>query len=179
MSCTAGTSGSHFLQACPQVRADLEAPELEFEQRGAQAGGRVLVRPDLVIGCDGAFSTIRKEMMKRPRFDYSQEYIPHAYMELSMPAVQGEFVMEPNYLHIWPRGSFMMIGLPNQDKSFTVTLFMPTEVSILHPPSSPCFRWSKNETCWSEPLEKLLMTTAAPAKRYISMIIGGLCHKSA
>ena len=33
--------------------------------------------------------------------------------------------MEANYLHIWSRDEFMMIALPNQDKSFTVTLFMP------------------------------------------------------
>ena len=69
------------------------------------------VEPDLVIGCDGAFSAVRKEMMKRARFDYSQTYIPHAYMELSMPPVAGDFAMPPNYLHIWPRGQFMMIGI--------------------------------------------------------------------
>jgi len=86
----------------------------------------VTITPDLVIGCDGAFSAVRKEMMKKPRFNYSQEYIPHAYMELCMPPVNGDFAMPPNYLHIWPRGQFMMIGLPNQDKTFTVTLFMPT-----------------------------------------------------
>jgi kynurenine 3-monooxygenase len=94
----------------------------------------VVVQPDLIVGCDGAFSAVRKEMMKRPRFNYSQEYIPHAYMELSIPAADtsassGSFqgyLMPPNYLHIWPRGQFMMIGLPNQDRSFTITLFMPT-----------------------------------------------------
>ena len=65
-------------------------------------------------------------MMKRPWFNYSQEYIPHAYLELCIPATaENEFAMPENYLHIWPRGQFMMIGLPNQDKSFTMTLFMP------------------------------------------------------
>ena len=89
---------------------------------------QVVVKPDLVIGCDGAYSAVRKEMMRRPRFNYSQEYIPHAYMELCVPpSPDNDFAMEKNYLHIWPRGQFMMIGLPNQDKSFTVTLFMPTE----------------------------------------------------
>jgi kynurenine 3-monooxygenase len=113
------------------VKADLDTPELTFERRGPVGEGEertVVVRPDLVIGCDGAYSSVRREMMKRPRFNYSQEYIPHAYMELSMPPIDGDFAMPPNYLHIWPRGKFMMIGLPNQDKSFTVTLFMPTEV---------------------------------------------------
>ena len=66
-------------------------------------------------------------MMRKPRFNYSQEYIPHAYLELCIEGTpSGDFAMPANYLHIWPRGQFMMIALPNQDKSFTVTLFMPT-----------------------------------------------------
>ena len=61
-------------------------------------------------------------------FTHSQEYIPHAYLELCIDGTpSGDFAMPANYLHIWPRGQFMMIALPNQDKSFTVTLFMPTK----------------------------------------------------
>ncbi|XP_042221754.1 kynurenine 3-monooxygenase-like isoform X2 [Homarus americanus] len=87
------------------------------------------VEADLLIGCDGAYSSMRKEMMKRPHFNYSQQYIPHGYMELCIPATpDNEFAMPPNYLHIWPRGKYMMIALPNQDKSWTVTLFMPFEI---------------------------------------------------
>ncbi|XP_064091379.1 kynurenine 3-monooxygenase-like [Macrobrachium nipponense] len=89
----------------------------------------VKAKADLVIGCDGAYSNLRKQMMKRPWFNYSQVYIPHSYMELCIPPTpDGEFAMPPNYLHIWPRGKFMMIALPNQDKSWTVTLFMPHEI---------------------------------------------------
>jgi len=110
------------------VKADLEKPQLTFERTDVDDPSQktVVINPDLVIGCDGAYSAVRKEMMKRPRFNYSQEYIPHAYMELSMPPIGNDFAMPPNYLHIWPRGQFMMIGLPNQDKTFTMTLFMPT-----------------------------------------------------
>ncbi|KAJ6665370.1 hypothetical protein lerEdw1_004419 [Lerista edwardsae] len=79
----------------------------------------------LIVGCDGAFSTVRKQYMRQTRFNYSQEYIPHGYMELTIPPKNGDFAMEPNYLHIWPRNTFMMIALPNLDKSFTCTLFMP------------------------------------------------------
>ncbi|XP_013012736.2 kynurenine 3-monooxygenase isoform X1 [Cavia porcellus] len=82
---------------------------------------------DLIVGCDGAYSTVRNHLMKKPRFDYSQHYIPHGYMELSIPPKDGDFAMEPNYLHIWPRNTFMMIALPNMDRSFTCTLFMPFE----------------------------------------------------
>ncbi|XP_064621266.1 kynurenine 3-monooxygenase-like isoform X2 [Lineus longissimus] len=86
---------------------------------------KVDVEADLIIGTDGAFSTIRRELMKRIRFDFNQEYIPHGYMEFCIPPKEGEFAMEVNFLHIWPRNTFMMIALPNLDKTFTVTLFMP------------------------------------------------------
>ncbi|XP_059002686.1 LOW QUALITY PROTEIN: kynurenine 3-monooxygenase [Mustela lutreola] len=82
---------------------------------------------DLIVGCDGAYSTVRSHLMKKPRFDYSQLYIPHGYMELTIPPRNGDYAMEPNYLHIWPRNTFMMIALPNMNKSFTCTLFMPFE----------------------------------------------------
>uniref|UniRef100_W8AKN7 Kynurenine 3-monooxygenase n=1 Tax=Ceratitis capitata TaxID=7213 RepID=W8AKN7_CERCA len=83
---------------------------------------------DLIVGCDGAFSTVRQQMVRAPGFNYSQEYIEHGYLELCIPAKDGEFQMPENYLHIWPRDEFMMIALPNQDKSFTVTLSMPFKV---------------------------------------------------
>ncbi|KAM6217442.1 kynurenine 3-monooxygenase [Rhynchocyon petersi] len=82
---------------------------------------------DLIVGCDGAYSTVRSHFMKKARFDYSQQYIPHGYMELTIPPKNGDHAMEPNYLHIWPRNTFMMIALPNTNKSFTCTLFMPFE----------------------------------------------------
>ncbi|XP_058067187.1 kynurenine 3-monooxygenase [Anopheles bellator] len=81
---------------------------------------------DLIVGCDGAYSAVRKEIIKRPRYDFSQTYIEHGYLELCIPPLpNGEFAMPHNYLHIWPRGKFMMIALPNQDRTWTVTLFMP------------------------------------------------------
>src|SRR5262249_32208098 len=59
-------------------------------------------------------------------FDYSQDYLSHGYKELSIPpAPGGGWRMEPHALHIWPRGNFMMIALPNADGSFTCTLFWP------------------------------------------------------
>lgn len=79
----------------------------------------------MIVGCDGAFSKIRQEMIKTYGFNYSQEYIEHGYLELCIPAKNNQFQMPANYLHIWPRDIFMMIALPNQDKSFTVTLSMP------------------------------------------------------
>ncbi|KAH8301498.1 hypothetical protein KR059_004834 [Drosophila kikkawai] len=83
---------------------------------------------DLIVGCDGAFSSVRQQLVRLPGFNYSQEYIETGYLELCIPSKLGDFQMPANYLHIWPRDSFMMIALPNQDKSFTVTLSMPFEV---------------------------------------------------
>lgn len=80
---------------------------------------------DLIIGCDGAYSEVRRQMLNQPGFNFNQSYIEHGYIELCIPSINGDFAMPPNYLHIWPRGKFMMIALPNQDKSWTVTLFMP------------------------------------------------------
>uniref|UniRef100_A0A3B4ZAX0 Kynurenine 3-monooxygenase n=1 Tax=Stegastes partitus TaxID=144197 RepID=A0A3B4ZAX0_9TELE len=114
--------------------------KLNFDHKlqdwSAETGLMTFVRPDgstedfqadLIVGCDGAFSAIRKQFLRRSRFNYSQTYIPHGYMELTMPPINGEFAMKPNYLHIWPRNTFMMIALPNMDKTFTCTLFMPFE----------------------------------------------------
>ncbi|KAJ8971566.1 hypothetical protein NQ317_004120, partial [Molorchus minor] len=79
---------------------------------------------DLIIGADGAFSALRRSLQQCHLFNYSQNYIEHGYLELSIPAKRND-QMVPNHLHIWPRGQFMMIALPNKDGSWTVTLFMP------------------------------------------------------
>ena len=81
-----------------------------------------------IIGADGAFSAVRGQFQFRDRFSYSQSYLEHGYKELYIPpGPGGSFQMEPNALHIWPRGGYMMIALPNQDGSFTCTLFWPFE----------------------------------------------------
>jgi kynurenine 3-monooxygenase len=81
-----------------------------------------------IIGADGAFSAVRGQFQFRDRFSYSQSYLAHGYKELYIPpGPGGSFQMEPNALHIWPRGGYMMIALPNQDGSFTCTLFWPFE----------------------------------------------------
>ncbi|HEX6893304.1 MAG TPA: NAD(P)/FAD-dependent oxidoreductase [Chryseolinea sp.] len=85
---------------------------------------------DNIIGADGAFSSVRGAMQITHRFDYSQDYIEHGYKEFTIPAGKGgEFLMEKNALHIWPRESYMLIALPNPDGSFTCTLFFPFEGS--------------------------------------------------
>jgi len=80
---------------------------------------------DSILACDGAFSAIRQVFQVSDRFDFSQDYIAHGYQEFHMePNALGDWAMDPGGLHIWPRKSFMLIALPNPDKTFTCTLFL-------------------------------------------------------
>lgn len=113
-----------FGKRCAAV--DLEGATVELEDTGT--GERSSARGDVLVGADGAYSTLRREMQKLERFDYEQSYLGHGYKELGIPpGPNGGFRMEPNALHIWPRGGFMMIALPNRDGSFTCTCFWPYE----------------------------------------------------
>lgn len=85
---------------------------------------------DLVIGADGAYSATRESILKQGRLNFSRDYIAHGYKELTIPGVMKngklDYALENvEGLHIWPRGEFMLIALPNPDKSFTATLFAP------------------------------------------------------
>ncbi len=81
----------------------------------------------LFFGADGAFSAARLEhQLKHDKFNYQQYYIDCGYKELTIPpAAGGGFAMEKNALHIWPRKDYMLIALPNIDRTFTCTLFFP------------------------------------------------------
>jgi len=90
------------------------------------SGATSSVPADLLIGADGAFSEVRLAMQKTDRFEYAQSFLKHGYKELTIPpTATGGFVMGQNALHIWPRGGFMMIALPNVDGSYTCTCFWP------------------------------------------------------
>lgn len=81
---------------------------------------------DMVFGSDGAFSRVRHRMQRQSMFNYSQDFIEIGYKELNIPAnADGSHKLDKSSLHIWPRGNFMLIALPNLDGSFTCTLFMP------------------------------------------------------
>ena len=79
-----------------------------------------------VIGCDGSASILRKSIVEKANIKYLKKPLGHGYKELTIPAMEsGKFQIEPNALHIWPRGNYMLIALPNNDYSFTCTLFFP------------------------------------------------------
>jgi kynurenine 3-monooxygenase len=114
----------YFDHVCKDL--DVKTNTLEFEN--PQTGEITCHQFDRIFGTDGAFSAVRNRMQRLDRFNYSQEYLSHGYKELEIPpTADGKHVMDPTCLHIWPRGEFMMIALPNPDGSFTCTLFMAFE----------------------------------------------------
>ncbi|MCE9672209.1 FAD-dependent monooxygenase [Myxococcus stipitatus] len=113
---------------------------IRFKQRVTHADfstGVLTVRDDatgeerreatrVLLGTDGSASAVRQGLEQVPGFAATQEQLGHGYKELTIPAGPGgAFQMEKHALHIWPRGTFMLIALPNEDGSFTCTLFLP------------------------------------------------------
>jgi len=96
------------------VGVDAETGELTFDDGDT-------ARADVVLGADGAYSAVRRSIQHG--MDLHQDFLPHGYKELTIPARDGRFALDPGSLHIWPRGASMMISLPNTDRSFTCTLF--------------------------------------------------------
>lgn len=110
---------------------DVDLPQAKIYTGETEKGEWTAYDFDIVFGCDGAFSRVRHKMQRRSRFDYSQDFIDVGYKELTIPANEdGSHKLDKNSFHIWPRGKFMFIAMPNLDGSFTCTLFMPFEGEI-------------------------------------------------
>jgi kynurenine 3-monooxygenase len=94
-------------------------------------------RFDALVGADGAGSALRAQMAARGDLGQRLEPLGHGYKELEIPpAPDGGFRIEPNALHIWPRGRYMCIALPNDERTFTVTLFLASHAQS---PGEPSF----------------------------------------
>jgi kynurenine 3-monooxygenase len=93
-----------------------------IETRG---GRRRHLAADVIFAADGAGSEVRRALLANGALSSHEELLDHGYKELTVAARDGEFALEPNALHIWPRGGFMLIALPNPDHTFTATLFLP------------------------------------------------------
>jgi len=114
----------HFHHRCIETDSDQSSVTFIDDRSGDQ----VVASGDLIIGADGAFSAVRSSLMIGDRFDYQQDYLSHGYLELYIPpGPAGAFRIDKNALHIWPRNTFMMIALPNDDGSFTGTCFWPLD----------------------------------------------------
>nr|WP_321226598.1 NAD(P)/FAD-dependent oxidoreductase [uncultured Psychroserpens sp.] len=113
----------HFNKKCKSV--DFENTTAHFQDYTTK--DEFIEDADAIIATDGAGSALRKSyyLGKKFLFSFSQNYLTHGYKELSiLPSETGDYKTYKNALHIWPRGDFMVIALPNLDGSFTVTLFL-------------------------------------------------------
>jgi kynurenine 3-monooxygenase len=109
-----------------RLHFDRGLESVDFGARTARFHGDDQPHPFVaLLGCDGAGSTLRAQMTQHADLGERTEWLEHGYKELEIPpARDGSFRIEPNALHIWPRGRYMCIALPNDEKTFTVTLFM-------------------------------------------------------
>lgn len=104
------------------VDLDPATGEMTFET----PQGKVTDAASVVLGADGAGSAVRGQLLGHGLLRESLDFLDYGYKELTIPPVGGAFALDPEALHIWPRGTSMMIALPNPDRSFTCTLFWPT-----------------------------------------------------
>jgi kynurenine 3-monooxygenase len=92
------------------------------------SGSFTVPKEEYLIATDGGGSIARKQMIAYSQSQATEEFLDYGYKELTIPAGAGaEWQLKKEALHIWPRGKFMTIALPNLDGSFTVTLFLPYE----------------------------------------------------
>ena len=113
----------HFNKKCKNI--DIENTIAHFKDYKSKED--FSVEAAVIFGADGAGSSLRKSYVSERKFlfSYSQNYLNHGYKELEIPADKnGKHQISNAHLHIWPRGDFMLIALPNMDGSFTVTLFL-------------------------------------------------------
>ncbi|MER7458363.1 NAD(P)/FAD-dependent oxidoreductase [Micromonospora sp. NPDC126480] len=104
------------------VGLDPATGEMTFET----PQGKVNETASVVLGADGAGSAVRGQLLGHGLLRESVDFLDYGYKELTIPPLGGDFALDPEALHIWPRGTSMMIALPNPDRSFTCTLFWPT-----------------------------------------------------
>ncbi len=84
-----------------------------------------------LVAADGAGSVMRRRMAERGLIETRERDLEHGYKELSIPpGPRGGERLDQEALHIWPRGGFMLIALPNLDRSFTATLFLPMRGAV-------------------------------------------------
>lgn len=113
-----------FNEKC--IDANLDEGSVDHENQ--DTGKTTETYANQIIATDGSASVIRKKMGKLEGYKEKMEPLSHGYKELTIPANEdGSFKLEPNVLHIWPRGNYMLIALPNSDGTFTCTLFFPME----------------------------------------------------
>jgi kynurenine 3-monooxygenase len=106
--------------------ADLAAGSARVRDLARGVSEEIPLRP--LLGADGAGSLLRRRLAAQGLIEAEDVPLEHGYKELSIPAGPARDArLEPEALHIWPRGGYMLIALPNRDGSFTATLFLPLQ----------------------------------------------------
>jgi kynurenine 3-monooxygenase len=111
----------HFDTLCTQVDPGRGSLRL----RNTHTGEETLLRDGVTIATDGAGSTLRGSLLAAGHIAVTEQPLAHDYKELHIPARDGGYALDPDALHVWPRHGFMLIALPNPDRTFTATLFLP------------------------------------------------------
>ncbi len=115
-----------------------------------------------LLACDGGGSRVRHALQSAGLIEVLEQDLAHGYKELTIPPrADGSFALAPEALHIWPRGSFMLIALPNTDASFTATLFLANH-------GSPGFKGLQGEAAVEEFLQSQFPDAAALMPERIS-----------
>ena len=116
-------AGAHFHFGQRVMDVDFGTGQVSLVEE--PGGRRHHVHAATLIATDGGGSAVRQALMRHRGVKVTEDILPHAYKELTIPAAaDGSHRMEKHALHIWPRGGYMLIALPNLDGSFTVTLFL-------------------------------------------------------
>ncbi len=112
----------NFQQECIDV--DLNANEILLKNTVKQKEHSV--KGNLIIGGDGAYSSVRSVLQKTSMFNYSQHYIDYGYKELSISSGRNNaYLLDKHGFHIWARGSYMLVASPDLQGTFTATIFLP------------------------------------------------------
>ena len=105
-----------------------DAPERQVHMRNLDDRRRYTVSATPLFAADGAGSVIRRSFDGSDTFGGIESLLRHGYKELEIPAGPGgRYRLRADALHIWPRGGFMLIALPNPGGDFTLTLFLPND----------------------------------------------------
>ncbi|HEX9139973.1 MAG TPA: NAD(P)/FAD-dependent oxidoreductase [Steroidobacteraceae bacterium] len=110
-----------FDQRCVDIDPAGQTVRLRDELSGAERDEPY----ELLVAADGATSAVRQALAAQEQLQFTDTPLDHDYKELLIAPVDGRYAMEPHALHLWPRGGYMLIALPNTDASFTATLFLP------------------------------------------------------
>ncbi|KAG4305781.1 hypothetical protein PORY_000691 [Pneumocystis oryctolagi] len=117
---------------CKVVNCDIDTGTVFFKKIDYNTDELFKTTVDLIVGCDGVYSIVRQSLERKTTINFEKKYVDRLksmWCEFSIPAIikndKACYSIDPNCLHVWPRKTFMLIALPNQDKTFTCTLFMP------------------------------------------------------